>query len=89
MTSEAATLAIKASLADLRSLARTHLSSLGQMRSVVPEAAAPAYLRVVLVEPSLRLLDRAASDPFAPPPVLPQWRRQWILWRASRRDRVL
>ena len=50
----------------------------------VPEACAPAFLPAALVPSLLARLDAAAADPFALVE-LPQWRRQWVLWRASRR----
>ena len=77
--------AVRAALAELRMLARRHLEEFSDTRRTVPEAAAPAYLRLALVEPDLRRLGRQQDrDPFAPASPLPQWRRQWILWRASR-----
>ncbi len=45
----------------------------------------PAFLPAALVAPMLKRLERDA-DPFAPHP-LPQWRRQWLLWRAARDPR--
>ena len=85
LTTARATSAILAALADLRALARGHLAALRASRGSVPEAAVPAYLRLALVEPTLRLLDRPGLDPFGPPPELASWRRQWSLWRASRK----
>ena len=77
--------AIKAALADVRALARRHIGEFSRARRTLPEAAAPAYPRLALIEPDLRRLDKQQNrDPFAPPHPLPQWRRQWILWRASR-----
>ncbi|HEX4766566.1 MAG TPA: phytoene/squalene synthase family protein [Lichenihabitans sp.] len=78
------TSAIKAALADMRALARRHLGEFSEARRTIPKAAAPAYLRLASIEPDLRRLDRQQDrDPFAPPHPLPQWRRQWILWRAA------
>ena len=85
LTTARATSAIVAALADLRGLAREHLVALRTLRDTVPRAAAPAYLRLALVEPTLRLLDRPGLDPFGPPPELSRWRRQWSLWVASRK----
>ena len=45
----------------------------------------PAFLPVVLVEPYLKRMERADFNPFRTPADLPQWRRQWILWRAAQR----
>jgi phytoene synthase len=49
----------------------------------VPPAARPAFLPLAWVAPLLARIERN-SDPFAPID-LPQWRRQWLLWRAARR----
>src|SRR5258708_18688782 len=49
-----------------------------------PPARAPAFVVAALVPPLLARLDAAAADPFQLVEV-PQWRRQWVLWRAARR----
>ena len=49
----------------------------------IPERCAPAFLAAAVVPAWLAKLDRAA-DPFGAVE-LPQWRRQWIIWRAARR----
>lgn len=51
-----------------------HLEAVKDLIGLLPEAALPAYLPLVLLPP-----DRAR---------LPQWRKQWILWRASRNLRA-
>ena len=48
------------------------------------EQGAPAFLAAAIVPAWLARLERAA-DPFAAAVELPQWRRQWIIWRAARR----
>ncbi len=73
---------VMAAVADLRAAARSRLAALRSKRKTLGEAG-PAFLRAALVEPHLRLGERA-TDPFTPVPVLPQWRRQWRLWRAAR-----
>ena len=45
-----------------------------------------AFLPAALVAPTLKRLERGAGSPFTPRP-LPQWRRQWLLWRAARNPR--
>jgi phytoene synthase len=45
-----------------------------------------AFLPLALVAPTLKHLERGADAPFTPRP-LPQWRRQWLLWRAARNPR--
>ena len=79
-----ATPQLKAALAELRELARAHLS---QVRVAdIPATLMPAFLPVALVAPTLKRLERRAGDPFTPRP-LPQWRRHWRLWRAARDPR--
>jgi 15-cis-phytoene synthase len=46
-----------------------------------------AWLPAALVPLDLRALRRGARRPFRPI-VVPQWRRQWALWRAARRGRL-
>ena len=44
----------------------------------------PALLPVALVLPALDRMERRFYQPLRPTE-LPQWRRQWILWRAARK----
>ena len=76
---------IAAALADMRGIARLHLDALRRHLPSVEPAALPAYLTTSLVEPTLKLAGRTGADPFREPPLLPRWRRQWLIWRASRR----
>ena len=75
------TAALAAALAELRQTARTHLEAYATI--AVPSGLAPAFLSVTLTELYLTRLDRQ-RNPFRPLEV-PQWRRQWRLWRAARR----
>jgi 15-cis-phytoene synthase len=62
-------------------------AAFGRFRTVagdLPITCAPAFLIAALVPQLLAWLDAAAADPFAAVEV-PQWRRQWALWRAARR----
>ncbi len=79
-----ATPELRAALAELRAVARQHLEATRQLLTGAPPAVLPALLPLALVRPMLDRMERADDDPFAPP-VLPQWRRQWRLWRAARR----
>ena len=45
----------------------------------------PAFLPPALVPRYLAVMDRADYDPFRTAVEIPQWRRQWTLWRAARR----
>jgi len=62
---------------DYRDLADRHLA---QVRAGLPAPAAEsnaAFLPLALVRPTLREIERGGT-------LLSRWRRQWILWRASR-----
>jgi 15-cis-phytoene synthase len=75
---------LRAALAALRDHAGAACARFGAVARGIPQACAPAFLAVALVPPLLARLDAAAADPFAPIE-MPQWRRQWALWRAARR----
>lgn len=75
---------IGAALAELRGVAREHLDRGRRALKALPATVAPAFLPLALVEPYLRKMERQRSRPFGPPVDLPQWRHQWILWRASK-----
>ena len=80
-----ATSALRAALADVRSLARQHLAQFEALQPFLPTAAGSAFLPLALVPGYLALMERRDYDPFRTPIELPQWRRQWTLWRAARR----
>jgi phytoene synthase len=76
---------LRAALTELRGHARAALVQFrGGAAAAIPERCAPAFLVVAVVPAWLARLDRAAGDPFTPVEV-PQWRRQWAIWRAARR----
>ncbi|MEJ8573297.1 phytoene/squalene synthase family protein [Microbaculum marinum] len=75
---------LRAALADLRGLARSHLEDAGNYISAILPQAIPAVLPIALVRPYLDRMERPDYAPFAEMCVVPQWRRQWILWRAAR-----
>jgi phytoene synthase len=79
-----ATPQLKAALAELREVARSHLAQVPVAE--IPPALMAAFLPVALVSPTLKRLERGANSPFAPG-ALPQWRRQWLIWRAARNPR--
>jgi phytoene synthase len=81
-----ATPGLRAALAALRRLARSHLLLARPLIGVMPAAVAPAILPAALVLPTLDRMERSDYDPFALNP-LPQWRRQWLLFRAARNPR--
>jgi 15-cis-phytoene synthase len=78
------TAGLRTALAALRDHVRAAFARFVAAAPGVPEACAPAFLPAALVPPWLARLEAAAADPFAQVE-LPQWRRQWALWRASRK----
>ena len=79
---------LRAALAALRADVHTALDRLRSAIRDVPESCAPAFLPVATVPPLIARMETAAADPFAPVE-LPQWRRQWAIWRAARRWPVM
>ena len=71
-------------LAELRDHAQRQLDDSGFAR--IGGTAAAALLPLGLVGPLLKKLRRQDQDPFAAID-LPQWRKQWVLWRTARRRR--
>jgi phytoene synthase len=72
---------LRAALAELQKIARSHLLAAHRNVASLPTAALPAFLPIALVRPSLDRLARC--DPFTPAELSP-WRRQWLIWRAAR-----
>jgi 15-cis-phytoene synthase len=78
------TAALRSVLAALRDHARAAYGRFRLAVPSIPEACAPAFLVAALAPLLLARLEAAAADPFASVEV-PQWRRQWALWRAARK----
>jgi 15-cis-phytoene synthase len=78
------TAGLRAALAELRDHARAAFARFAAAAPDIPEPCAPAFLIAALTPQLLSGLDAAAADPFADVEV-PQWRRQWALWRAAHR----
>ncbi|MDR3497579.1 MAG: phytoene/squalene synthase family protein [Ancalomicrobiaceae bacterium] len=78
---------LKQLLAELRGIARRRLAETRTLIERVPRPAAPAFLACALVEPMLKLMDRADYDPFRTVIDLPQWQKQLKLWWMARRAR--
>jgi 15-cis-phytoene synthase len=78
------TAGLRAALTLLRDHARAAFARFAAAAPDNPESCGPAFLPAALVPQLLAKLDAAAADPFAEVEV-PQWRRQWALWRAARR----
>lgn len=78
-----ATTELRAALAELRLRARQRLDAARMCLGSAQLETMPALLPVALVRPMLQRMERRGYNPFAVSE-LPQWRRQWILWRAAR-----
>ncbi len=78
------TAALSAALGDVRAAVRDRLDRLRSALPDVPGEALPAFLPVALVPGYLAVTQRADFEPFRTVVDLPQWRKQWMLWRASR-----
>jgi 15-cis-phytoene synthase len=79
-----ATPELRTAFAEMRLQARQHLAQAARLADGIPAAGLPALLPVALVRAVLDHMERDDYDPFAPV-AMPQWRRQWRLWRAARR----
>jgi phytoene synthase len=76
-----ATPELRAALAEMRLRARRHLSHVAAAE--IPEIARPAFLPLAPLRQWLLAMEGTDYDPFQPPQV-PQWRRQWRIWRAAK-----
>jgi 15-cis-phytoene synthase len=74
-------------LQKLASLAAERLRQARQHRGDIPSAALPAFLPLALVEDYLAAIERAGLTILEQVPEVPQWRRQWRLWRMARRGK--
>jgi len=77
--------ALGAALAELRGHVRRHLTAINGPIAALPAAVVPALLPVALVPGHLGCMERRDYDPFRTVVEVPQWRRQWVLWRSARR----
>ncbi len=72
-------------LAQMRNLARRHLKDARKWAPAIPDGAIAAFLPLALIEPYLDQMDRPGYNPYRDVPDMSALRRQWRLWRASRR----
>ena len=73
-------------LQDVRDLARQRLGEARALAARVPHAALPAFLPVALVDGYLRKLDRLGSKALNTVADVAQFKRQFQLYRAARRE---
>jgi 15-cis-phytoene synthase len=78
---------LMAALGELRSHARKQLETARERLAALPSRLIPALLPAALVRLYLDRMDQPDYDPFVTPIEIPQWRRQWALWRAARAPR--
>jgi phytoene synthase len=78
--------ALRAALADLRAVARNHLTQAQASVGSLATADHPAFLPLAVLPLYLTAMERRDYDPFTVTEVR-QWRRQWRLWRESRPTR--
>lgn len=76
---------LNAVLAELRGHVRHHMQRVRQAAENVPQACDAAFLPLALVEPYLRRQEESGFDPLHHVAELSQLKRQWRLWRASRK----
>lgn len=69
----------------LRNRARGSLAAFETSLPRLPIATIPALLPVALVPGYLSAMEQPGYDPFKTAVEVPQWRRQWTLWRVARR----
>lgn len=74
--------------AELRERVMFHLERARALLPSMPSEAWPAFLPLALVPLRLAKLGRSDSIPNWPQADVPQWRRQWMLWRAARRRKL-
>jgi phytoene synthase len=75
---------LHAALRELRDVARDHAVRAFSAAKEMETRARFALLPTALVFAYCAVMDRSSYDPFRRLVELPQWRRQWILWRAAR-----
>jgi 15-cis-phytoene synthase len=80
---------IQSALAELRARVRNRLHAICAPLRTISPTLLPALLPIALVPLYLDRMDRRDYEPFAPAIEVPQWRRQWALWRAARRFAVI
>ncbi|PTW60054.1 phytoene synthase [Breoghania corrubedonensis] len=75
---------LKSCLAEMRAIIRGHLGETRLHIKGLGQGCGPALLPVALVDGYLARMERPDYDPLNDVIEIPQWRRQWTLWRASR-----
>jgi phytoene synthase len=77
---------LRETLAEICALARANLNQAQTAIALLAAPGRPAFLPLALVPLYLSAMERRDYAPFASQIQIPQWRRQWRLWRAARRN---
>jgi len=76
---------LQAAFGQLQELARGHLDKARSAVAALPGKVRPAFAPLTLLEAELGTLEMQGTNPFSPPPPLPDWRRilqlVWWTWR--------
>jgi phytoene synthase len=80
-----ATPELRSALSELRDHIRAHLRAYRQLAASMATDVAPVFLPLAVVPLYLSRMERRGYDPLKTTITVPQWRRQWVLWRAARR----
>jgi phytoene synthase len=76
---------LRAVLGRIRQMARERLEKTRSLRTSIPERIIPAFLPLAFLPAYLDRMERKDYDPFQTIVDLPQWRKQWIVWRQAHR----
>jgi 15-cis-phytoene synthase len=76
---------ILSALTELRARVRSRLEAIQVPLRTISPTLLPALLPIALVPLYLQRMDRRDYEPFASAIEVPQWHRQWALWRTARR----
>ncbi|GGC55879.1 phytoene/squalene synthase family protein [Chelatococcus reniformis] len=75
---------LRAALADMRTLARRHFAQYVKTLPTLPPVVRMALVPAAVAPLYLDRMEAPRYDPFGTVVEVPQWRRQWRLWRAAR-----
>jgi phytoene synthase len=78
-------LALGGALAELRAIARAHLTQANAALNLADPPVRAGFLPLAVLPLYLDAMERRGYDPFTNPAEVSQLHRQWRLWRASRR----
>ena len=80
-----ASLALAGAIRDLTGHASHHLDLARSNLAALPREVGPAFGALAVVPLYLKACEFVATSPFSGPIEVSQWRRQWALWRWSRK----